>query len=228
MGARGGERLGARGLRRGRGWAPAVARHHHWAQRIAGVVGRPPATAPASRADRREARHRRRSRRPCRRRPAGAPGSAAPALHRPPHPKRAREGAMAAPWSARQGDLGPSRGAESEEARARLAALKAGLGEHVPEAIQCLDEGFAAATQFFVFPKAHWKRLRSTNRLERLHGEVKNAESEASEPTRIAPARCASSLRSLSKSPACGTTAATSTCLCCLHPKQKQHETSRG
>jgi len=39
--------------------------------------------------------------------------------------------------------------------------------------MECLRQGFAAATCFFAFPKAHWKRLRSTNGLERLHGEVK-------------------------------------------------------
>ncbi|QDE92051.1 hypothetical protein BHS06_25440 [Myxococcus xanthus] len=39
--------------------------------------------------------------------------------------------------------------------------------------MECLRDGFAAATCFFSFPKAHWKRLRSTNGLERLHGEVK-------------------------------------------------------
>ena len=39
--------------------------------------------------------------------------------------------------------------------------------------MECLDAGFAAATQFYAFPKAHWKRLRSTNGLERLHGEIK-------------------------------------------------------
>jgi putative transposase len=37
----------------------------------------------------------------------------------------------------------------------------------------CLEEGFAAATQFFAFPKSHWRRIRSTNGLERLHGEIK-------------------------------------------------------
>jgi transposase-like protein len=29
------------------------------------------------------------------------------------------------------------------------------------------------ATQFYAFPKAHWPRLRTTNGLERLHGEIK-------------------------------------------------------
>lgn len=36
-----------------------------------------------------------------------------------------------------------------------------------------LDGGFAAATQYFAFPKEHWRRTRSTNGLERLHGEIK-------------------------------------------------------
>lgn len=43
----------------------------------------------------------------------------------------------------------------------------------VPEALRCLEQGFAAATQFYAFPKAHWVRIRSTNGLERLHGEKK-------------------------------------------------------
>ena len=39
----------------------------------------------------------------------------------------------------------------------------------------CLADGFEAATRFYAFPKAHWHRIRSTNGLERLHGEI-NAE----------------------------------------------------
>ncbi|MCP3099878.1 IS256 family transposase, partial [Myxococcus sp. K15C18031901] len=63
--------------------------------------------------------------------------------------------------------------ASLQDARKRLEALQDGLGRQLPEAMECLSEGFAAATCFFSFPKAHWKRLRSTNGLERLHGEVK-------------------------------------------------------
>ena len=59
------------------------------------------------------------------------------------------------------------------EARKRLRAFAAGLGQQVPEALHCLEAGFAAATQFFAFPEEHWIRIRSTNGLERLHGEVK-------------------------------------------------------
>jgi putative transposase len=59
------------------------------------------------------------------------------------------------------------------DAKKRLEALRAGLGSQVPEAMACLDEGFLAATQFYAFPREHWRRIRSTNGLERLHGEVK-------------------------------------------------------
>ena len=37
----------------------------------------------------------------------------------------------------------------------------------------CLRQGFAAATTFYQFPKAHWRRIRTTNSLERLQGEIK-------------------------------------------------------
>jgi putative transposase len=37
----------------------------------------------------------------------------------------------------------------------------------------CLETGFAAATRFYALPKKHWRRIRSTNGLERLHGEIK-------------------------------------------------------
>jgi putative transposase len=59
------------------------------------------------------------------------------------------------------------------EARRRVEALKAGLGKQVPEALACLENGFQAATHFYAFPREHWRRIRSTNGLERLHGEVK-------------------------------------------------------
>jgi transposase-like protein len=59
------------------------------------------------------------------------------------------------------------------EARKRLHEFAQGLGRQVPEAMRCLEDGFAAATQFYSFPREHWVRIRSTNGLERLHGEVK-------------------------------------------------------
>ena len=60
-----------------------------------------------------------------------------------------------------------------DEAKKRLAQFAATLGAQVPEALACLEQGFDAATQFYAFPAAHWVRLRSTNGLERLHGEIK-------------------------------------------------------
>ncbi len=59
------------------------------------------------------------------------------------------------------------------EARKQMAQLQAGLGKQVPEAMTCLENGFEAATRFYVFPKEHWHRIRSTNGLERLNGEIK-------------------------------------------------------
>ena len=62
---------------------------------------------------------------------------------------------------------------ELAEARKRLHEFAQGLGRQVPEALACLEAGFTAATQFYAFPREHWTRIRSTNGLERLHGEVK-------------------------------------------------------
>lgn len=59
------------------------------------------------------------------------------------------------------------------EAKRKLSEFASGLGRQVPEALHCLEQGFSAATQFFAFPKEHWVRIRSTNGLERLHGEIK-------------------------------------------------------
>jgi putative transposase len=59
------------------------------------------------------------------------------------------------------------------QAKQRLNDFASGLGRQVPEALRCLEQGFSAATQFYAFPKEHWVRIRSTNGLERLHGEIK-------------------------------------------------------
>lgn len=58
-------------------------------------------------------------------------------------------------------------------ARQQLALLTARWTKELPEAMACLEQGFAAATVFYLFPPAHWKRIRTTNSLERLHGEIK-------------------------------------------------------
>jgi len=59
------------------------------------------------------------------------------------------------------------------EARRGLEQFRERLGKQVPESLECLEAGFAAATQFYAFPRAHWKKIRSTNGMERLHVEIK-------------------------------------------------------
>lgn len=61
----------------------------------------------------------------------------------------------------------------AKEARNRMEAFKGALGKQVPEAMECLENGFTAASQFYAFPKAHWRRIKTTNGLERLNAEIK-------------------------------------------------------
>lgn len=60
-----------------------------------------------------------------------------------------------------------------KDAKKRLTQLEARWAKQTPEAVACLKNAFAAATRFYAFPRAHWVRIRSTNGLERLHGEIK-------------------------------------------------------
>ncbi len=59
------------------------------------------------------------------------------------------------------------------EAKKLLAEFKAHWAKELPEAVGVLERGFSAATQFYAFPEPHCSRLRTTNGLERLHGEIK-------------------------------------------------------
>ena len=59
------------------------------------------------------------------------------------------------------------------EAQRRKSEIVGRWGKELPEAMKVLERGFPAATQFYHFPRAHWRRLRTTNGLERLHGEIK-------------------------------------------------------
>jgi len=60
-----------------------------------------------------------------------------------------------------------------KKAKKRLAETKTRWTRELPEAMKVLAGGFGAATQFYAFPKAHRSRLRTTNSIERLHGEIK-------------------------------------------------------
>ena len=59
------------------------------------------------------------------------------------------------------------------EAKKRRDDFAARFRKDLPEAVACLEGGFDAATQFLAFPPAHWKKIRSTNGLERFHREIK-------------------------------------------------------
>ncbi len=59
------------------------------------------------------------------------------------------------------------------DSQKRKSDLVARWVKELPEAMRVLERGFTAATQFYAFPQAHWRRLRTTNGLERLHGEIK-------------------------------------------------------
>jgi transposase-like protein len=59
------------------------------------------------------------------------------------------------------------------EAKKLLAEFATRWKKDLPEAVEVLERGFATATQFYALPEAHWPRLRTTNGLERLHGEIK-------------------------------------------------------
>jgi len=60
-----------------------------------------------------------------------------------------------------------------EAAKEAQATFVKRWAKELPEAVECLENGFKDAATFFAFPKEHWMRLRSTNGLERLHGEIK-------------------------------------------------------
>jgi transposase-like protein len=63
--------------------------------------------------------------------------------------------------------------ADLATAKAALKSFRERMTKNFPEAVACLERGFAAGTVYFAFPQSHWIRIRSTNGLERLHGEIK-------------------------------------------------------
>lgn len=65
------------------------------------------------------------------------------------------------------------RAGSPKEAKKLLGDFQRTWTKQVPEAVECLERGFVDATRYFSYPKRHWKRIRSTNGLERLHGEIK-------------------------------------------------------
>jgi len=60
-----------------------------------------------------------------------------------------------------------------DDAKRNLKQFRLEFAKQFPEAVECLERGFEDATTYYAFPAAHWTRIRSTNGLERLHGEIK-------------------------------------------------------
>lgn len=60
-----------------------------------------------------------------------------------------------------------------DDAKRNLKAFRLQFFKQFPEAVECLERGFADATTYFAFPEADHVRIRTTNGLERLHGEIK-------------------------------------------------------
>ena len=60
-----------------------------------------------------------------------------------------------------------------DDAKRNLKAFRLQYFKQFPEAVACLERGFDDATTYFAFPEAHHVRIRTTNGLERLHGEIK-------------------------------------------------------
>src|SRR5213594_904244 len=63
--------------------------------------------------------------------------------------------------------------AGADAARIAYAAFKRAWGKRCPGVVTSLREGGEELLTFFSFPKAQWKTLRTTNVIERLHGEFR-------------------------------------------------------
>jgi putative transposase len=59
-----------------------------------------------------------------------------------------------------------------EDARARLSDAVAQLERPLPKVAALLEEAEEDVLAFYAFPQEHWRKLRSTNPLERFHREI--------------------------------------------------------
>jgi transposase-like protein len=60
-----------------------------------------------------------------------------------------------------------------EQAKQHLAAFKREYGKIYPSAIARLDDDLDQSLMFYLFPSNHWKRIRTSNRLERMNKEIR-------------------------------------------------------
>ena len=74
--------------------------------------------------------------------------------------------------------------ANADVARAAYVTFERTWGKRCPGVVTSLREGGEELLTFFGFPKAHWKTLRTTNTIERLHEEFRRrVKTQGSLPT---------------------------------------------
>ena len=60
-----------------------------------------------------------------------------------------------------------------EQAKLAIAEFKRRYCNIYPSAIECLERDLAQCLTFYMFPQSHWRRIRTSNRLERMNLEIR-------------------------------------------------------
>ncbi len=60
-----------------------------------------------------------------------------------------------------------------EQAKLAVAEFKRRYRNVYPTAIECLERDLSSCLTFYMFPQAHWRRIRTSNRLERMNLEIR-------------------------------------------------------
>lgn len=60
-----------------------------------------------------------------------------------------------------------------EQAKLAIVDFRHRYRKQFPSAVECLDRDLAQCLTYFFFPVSHWKKIRTSNRLERMNGEIK-------------------------------------------------------
>lgn len=63
--------------------------------------------------------------------------------------------------------------ASLEQAKMAIDDFRHRYKNRYPSAIECLERDLAQCLTYFIFPVSHWKKIRTSNRLERMNGEIK-------------------------------------------------------
>lgn len=60
-----------------------------------------------------------------------------------------------------------------EQAKLAIEDFRKKYRKVYPSAVECLERDLEQALTFYLFPQAHWRRIRTSNRLERLNLEIR-------------------------------------------------------